>query len=279
MIECAELKHLVAAALSGWVLLCAATAGAQTADGASEGRVPVGDPTGGAYTPPTTLFVPAAALPSLNVRMTVGAYVQPSGSFDAVRPMVNAELGLGRGFTLGVGTTWFGGDSPNTVDGLTPYAQVRYQLFGRRDGMGWQGGVALTGKRVGWHNGDVEAEASFSLHYRAPRWEAGAQGTFGQSLVDGAEHDLEARAFAAWRPTPALALGVAAQLRVDVGNESPELEAMLRARGLAEADLIGGATASYTFERWQLGMLLGVSTVGLYESAGFIGQGFGSVRF
>ncbi|MBK6534227.1 MAG: hypothetical protein IPF99_33065 [Deltaproteobacteria bacterium] len=155
------------------------------------------------------------------MRMTVGAYVQPAGSFDAVRPLVNAELGLGRGFTLGVGTTWFGGDAPNTADGLTPYAQVRYQLFGRRDGTGWQGGVALAGKRVGWHNGDVEAEASFSLHYRAPRWEVGAQGTFGQSLVDGAEHDLEARAFAAWRPTPALALGVAAQLRVDVGNESP----------------------------------------------------------
>lgn len=251
---------------------------AQTTDAPST-RVPLGDPTGGAYTPPTTLFVPAAALPTLNVRVTVGAYVQPAGTFDAVRPLVNAELGLGRGFTIAVGTTWFGGDPPNTVDGLTPYAQVRYQLFGRRDGTGWQGGVSLTGKRVGWHNGDAELEASFSVQYRAARWEVGAQGTFGQSLVDGEEHDIEARAFAAWRVVPSFALGAAAQLRVDVGNESPEFEAMLRARGLAEVDLIGGAIASYTYERWQVGALAGLSTVGLYENVGFIGQGFGSVRF
>jgi len=270
-------------AMSSWsvlVVLCiSSAAGAQSTDGAPDGRVPLSDPTGGAYTPPTSLFVPAAALPTLNVRMTVGADVQPAGSFDAVRPRLSAELGLGRGFTMAVGTSWFGGDRSSTLDGLTPYAQVRYQLFGNRDGMGWQGGVALTGKRVGWHNGDPELEASFSLQYRARRWEVGAQGTLGQSLVDGAEHDVEARAFAAWRVTPSLAVGLAAQLRVDVGNESPQLEAMLRARGLAEVDMIGGATASYTFDRWQVGALGGVSTIGLYESAGFIGQAFGSVRF
>lgn len=256
-----------------------ATAAAQTADDGAGGRVPLHDVTGGAYTPPTSLFVPAAALPTLNVRLTVGADVQPAGSFDAVRPLVNAELGLGQGFTIAVGSSWFGGDRSSTVDGLTPFAQVRYQVFGRRDGTGWQGGVSVTGKRVGWHNGDAEMEASFSVQYRARRWEVGAQGTFGQSLVDAAEHDVEARAFAAWRVIPSLAVGVAAQLRVDVGAESPALEAMLRARGLAEADLIAGATASYTFERWQVGALAGVSTVGLYENAGFLGQGFGSVRF
>ena len=274
------MKRIVLGSLSTLVLLCASlTAGAQTTDGTPSTRVPLNDPTGGAYTAPTTLFVPAAALPTLNMRVTIGADVQPAGSFDAVRPLVNAELGLGRGFTIAVGTNWFGGDQPNTLNGLTPYAQVRYQLFGRSDGMGWQGGVSLTGKRVGWHNGDAEMEASFSVQYRARRWEVGAQGTFGQSLVDGEEHDLEARAFAAWRVIPAFALGVVAQVRVDVGNESPNFEAMLRARGLAEVDMIGGAMASYTFERWQVGALAGLSTIGLNENVGFIGQGFGSVRF
>jgi hypothetical protein len=274
------MKRIPFGSLSVLVVLCAsATAGAQTTDGTPDTRVPLGDPTGGAYTPPTSLFIPAAALPTLNVRMTVGADIQPIGSFDAVRPLVRAELGLGRGFTVAAGSSWFGGDRSSTIDGLTPYAQVRYQLFGSRDGMGWQGGVALTGKRVGWHNGDAEMEASFSVQYRARRWEVGAQGTFGQSLVDAGEHDLEARAFAAWRVIPSFAVGVAAQLRVDVGNESPALEAMLRARGLAEVDMIGGAMASYTYERWQVGALAGVSTIGLYENAGFIGQGFGSVRF
>jgi hypothetical protein len=259
--------------------LASSSAAAQSTDEVEGTRVPLDDATGGAYTPPTTLFTPAAALPTLNMRVSIGAFVQPVGSFDAVRPAVAAELGLGRGFTLAVGSNWFGGDAASTVDGMTPYAQVRYQLFGARDGMGWQGGVALTGKRVGWHNGDAEVEASFSTQFRARRWEAGAQGTFGQSIVDGAEHDLEARVYAAWRVIPAFALGLTAQLRVDVGNESAALEAMLRARGRADADLIAGAMASYTYERWQFGALAGVSTLGLYANAGFIGQGFGSVRF
>jgi hypothetical protein len=273
------MKRIALVTSSLLIVLASSTAAAQSADETANARVPLDDPTGGAYTPPTTLFIPAAALPTLNVRVSIGAFVQPVGSFDAVRPTVAAELGLGRGFTIALGSNWFGGDVANTVDGMTPYAQVRYQLFGARDGMGWQGGVSLTGKRVGWHNGDAELEASFSAQYRARRWEVGAQGTFGQSLVDGEEHDLEARVYAAWRVVPSFAVGLSAQLRVDVGNESPALEAMLRARGLAEADLIAGAMASYTYERWQVGALAGASTIGLYENVGFIGQGFGSVRF
>ena len=268
------MKRGAAFVLAG--LLAGAPAAAEDRD-VSGARVPTGDPTGGAYTAPTTLFVPAAALPTLNVRMTVGADVQPTGVFSPVRPLLNAELGLGRGFTVALGTTYFGGDQPRALDTLTPFAQLRYQLFGRRDGMGWQGGVSLTGKLVGYQGGEAELEASFSLQYRARRWEAGAQGTFGQSLADGDGHDVEARLYAAWRAIPALALGVTAQVRADVGDDAND--AAKAARGIPEVDVIGGAMASYTYERWQIGALAGGSTIGFANGLAFVGQAFGTVRF
>ncbi len=66
------------------------------------------DPTGGAYTAPTSLFVPAAALPTLNARVTLGVDVRSAGSFDPARPSVSAELGLGRGFTVALGSGRWG---------------------------------------------------------------------------------------------------------------------------------------------------------------------------
>ncbi len=272
-----RLRSTVVIALTASTLASNATA--QEADAPGSSRVPIHDPTGGAYTSPAALFVPAAALPALNARVTVGSAIQPAGSFDTMRPQLGAELGLGGGFTAAVGSQWFGGDVARTVNGMTPYVQLRYQLFGAADGMGWQGGTALTGKRVGWHGGDGEVEASFSLQYRTPTWETGIQGTLGQSLVTASEHDVEGRGYLARRVLPSLAVGVAAQVRADVGRESPEAEAQFKARGLAEVDVVSGAIASYTFERFQVGALAGVSTLGLYDRAGFIAQGSGSVRF
>ena len=247
------------------------------------------DPTGGAFTPPTALFTAAAAVPALDVRVIVGADVQPaSGRLDAVRPLLNAELGLGRGFTLGAGTTWFGGDSSNAFNNINPYAQVRYQILGDASGTGPLLGASLAYKRIGDLGGENELEASVSFQYRRARFEAGLQGTFGQSLTNGSERDLEARVYAVGRPTPRLALGVAAQLRGDVGEEcttsdEAACEAEERARLMrmqrAEFDILGGGIASFTYERWQLGALVGASTLGHYNNVGFIAQAFGSVRF
>ena len=259
--------------------LAAGGAFAQSVDAPAAPRVPLDDATGGAYTAPTTLFTPAAALPRFNARVTLGADVQPTGVFSPVRPLITAELGLPAGFTLAAGTTFFGGDQSRVADEFTPFVQVRYHIFGRPDGHGWQVGVSLTGKRVGYNGGDAELEASFQVQYRARRWEVGAQGTFGQSLTEADGHDIEARVYAAWRVIPSLALGVAVQTRADVGEGSPEEEAARAAKGLPELDFIGGALASWTYERWQLGALAGASTIGFANGAAFIGQAFGTVRF
>lgn len=254
-------------------------AAAQSAGDNPSERVPTADPTGGAYTSPTLLFTPAAALPRFNVRITTGVDLQtPSDAFYGVRPLLNAELGLPAGFTLAGGTSWVGGDTLRTADGFSPFAQVRYQLFGNRDGMGALGGVSLTYKRVGYRGGENELEASFSFQYRRPRFEFGAQGVFGQSLEEGEEHDLEARVYGAFRVIPQLALGLSAQVRGDIGQEE---EGVGRARPLGknEFDVIGGAMASFTLGRWQAGALVGASTIGMNERAGFLGQLFGSARF
>ncbi len=272
------MRALAASAALCFASLTAATASAQDAPREPAGRFD--DPTGGAYTSPTPLFTPAAALPSLMPRLSVGADLQTAGALSAVRPFVNAELGLPAGFTLAAGTQWFGGDR-GAADSLTPFAQVRYQLFGRADGMGLLGGVSLTYKRVGYLGGENEVEASYSMQYRTRRFEAGVQGTFGQSLEDGGEHDLEARVYAAARPIPALALGVSGQVRGDIGeeDEAPAAVAARRAAGRSDFDFTGGAIASYTFSRWQVGALVGATTLGLYQQVAFLSQVQGQVRF
>ena len=257
--------------------LLAPAARAQSADAPSQ-RVPTSDPTGGAYTSPTLLFTPAAALPSLNVRITTGVDLQtPSDAFYGVRPLLNAELGLPARFTLAGGTSWVGGDTLSAGDGFSPFAQVRYQIFGAADGLGALGGASLTYKRVGYRGGENELEASFSFQYRRARFELGAQGVFGQSLEEGEEHDLEARVYGAFRVVPQLALGLSAQVRGDVGEE--EEAGRPRLAGRNEFDFIGGAMASFTSGRWQAGALVGASTLGMAERAGLLGQLFGSARF
>jgi hypothetical protein len=247
------------------------------------------DPTGGAFTSPTTLFTSAAAVPTLDVRGIAGTapYLR-DGSYPRISDLHGVAQVLGRGFTLGAGTTWFGGDSSNAFNNINPYAQVRYQILGDASGTGPLLGASLTYKRIGYLGGENELEASVSFQYRRARFEAGVQGTFGQSLNNGSERDIEARVYAVGRPTPRLALGVAAQVRGDVGEEcttsdEAACEAEERARLMtmqrAEFDLLGGAIASFTYERWQLGGLFGASTLGYYENVGLIAQAFGSVRF
>jgi hypothetical protein len=258
------------------VLSLSSTAFAQETSPGSETRFR--DPTGGAYTSPTPLFTPAAALPVWMPRLTVGVDLQTAGNLSAARPLINAEVGLPAGFTLGAGTQWVGGDR-SAIDSITPYAQLRYQIFGNANGVGWLGGASVTYKRIGYLGGENEIEASFSTQYRTSRYEVGAQATLGQSLQDAGEHDVEGRLYAAVRLVPALALGISGQVRGDIGDESAAIEIARRAAGRSEFDFIGGATASYTFSRWQLGALVGASTLGLYENVAFVSQLQGQVRF
>jgi hypothetical protein len=225
------------------------------------------------------LFTPAAALPPLNVRITTGVDVQtPAGARYGVGPLLSAEFGLPARLTLAGGTSWVGGDTLAVRDGFTPFAQLRYQVFGAASGMGPLGGASLTYKRVGYRGGEHELEASFSFQYRRPRFEFGAQGVFGQSLEEGGEHDLEARVYAAIRVVPAVALGVSAQLRGDLGDEA-EARGGARPPGRNEVDFLGGAMASLTAGRWQVGGLAGASTLGMIDRVGLLAQLFGSTRF
>ena len=281
--------RLIPLALVSACIVVASPSRASAQDAAPDRSGRFADPTGGAYTSPTSLFTPAAALPSLMPRLTVGAdfqsYVAPTtpaaNQIDNVRPFVNAELGLPARFTIAAGTQWFGGDRSNAADRITPFAQVRWQFLGAANGLGLLGGASLTYKRVGYHGGENEVEASVSMQYRQARYELGLQGTFGQSITNGDERDIEGRVYAALRPVPALALGVSAQLRGDLGeeDESPATVASRCAAGRSEVDFIGGAVGSFTIDRWQVGALVGATTLGLCDGAAFIGQVQGQVRF
>lgn len=130
---------------------------------------PVEDPTGGAYTSPTLLFVPAAAVPKWNVRAIVSTELQgPSDVHAGFRPGLGAELGLPAGITLGAGTNWVGGDvnpTTNQTDfnlGLSPYFQARLHLYGNADGRGFQLGTSVTYKFVGFEGDPGEAELGVS---------------------------------------------------------------------------------------------------------------------
>ena len=87
---------------------------------------PPDDPTGGAYTTPTLLFTPAAAVPTWNVRIITSLDIQgptpvdklASGACGAnncvgAEPGIGGELGLPGGFTFAAGTVWVGGDPVN----------------------------------------------------------------------------------------------------------------------------------------------------------------------
>src|SRR4029077_17939592 len=80
------------------------------------------DPTGGAYTTPTLLFVPAGALPAWNAKVIAAFDVHGPTPADRLaigtslgfQPSLGGEIGLPGGFTLGAGSAWVGGDTSPT---------------------------------------------------------------------------------------------------------------------------------------------------------------------
>jgi hypothetical protein len=255
----------------------------QTGDvsGKSEERVPTSDPTGGAYTSPTLLFIPAGAVPVWNVRVTVlSEFQSPSESAaganpDAgIRPGLGLELGLPLGFTLGAGTDWVGGDVNVSGQkdfnlGLSPFFQVRFHILGDSGGKGFQLGTSATYKFVGFEGDPGEVELALSGQYRADRFEAGLQAVIGKDFAT-TDADAEAHAYALIRVVPELGLGVAGQVR----------DGIVIQPGETAYDVIGGAIASLTLSRYQVGGLFGGSTIGLNQGQlGALGQLFASARF
>lgn len=235
-------------------------------------------PTGGAYTSPTLLFVPAAAVPVWNARVVLSSELQsPSDVHAGLRPGLGAELGLPAGFTLGAGTNWVGGDVGPTGQtdfnlGLSPYAQGRYQIVGRPDGQGFLLGTSVTYKFVGFEGNPGEAELGLSAQVRQARYELGLQGALGQDFGDSRNHDGELHAYALVRVIPELGLGAAGQARIALAPpaDSPA----------SRYDVVGGALASLTLGRYQIGTLAGASSIGLAQGQlGALAQLFGSARF
>jgi hypothetical protein len=234
------------------------------------------DPTGGAYTSPTLLFIPAAAVPAWNARAIVSTELQsPSEVHAGFRPGLGAELGLPAGITLGVGTNWVGGDiNPNTNQtdfnlGISPYAQARIHLVGDADGRGFQLGTSATYKFVGFEGDPGEMEWAVSAQLRERYWEAGLQAVLGKDFAT-TDADGEVHAYALVRPIPVLGLGAAGQLR----------EGLVYQPGETTYDIVGGGIASLTLGRWQVAALVGGSTIGLAQGqAGALGQLLLTARF
>lgn len=264
-----------------------ATARAQTAPANDQSQTATAtpttpDPTGGAYTPPTLLFVPAAAVPKWNVRAILSTELQsPSDVHAGFRPGLGAEVGLPAGFTLGAGTNWVGGDvDPDTGKtnfslGLSPYAQARFHIYGDADGRGFQLGTAATYKFVGFAGDPGEIELALSAQLRERFFELGLQGGLGQDFGDSNNHDGEVHAYALVRPIPQLGLGAAGQVRMAISPVAGDPNAPA-----SHYDVVGGAIGSLTIDRYQVGTLVGASTIGLDQGhAGALGQLFGSARF
>jgi len=116
-------------------------------------------------------------------------------------------------------------------------------------------------------------EWAVQSQYRKLSYEAGIEAVIGKDFATVAS-DGEVHAYAVYRPVPSLAVGAASQLRFAIvqppGGPQPF------------GDVIGGAIASYTRGRWQLGALAGESTVGLAVGstvhAGALGEIFGTAR-
>lgn len=236
------------------------------------------DPTGGAYTPPTLLFIPAAAVPKWNVRVIASSEVQAPADVDAAfRPGLGVEVGLPIGITVATGTTWVGGDvnTNNQTDfnlGISPYFQARLHIFGTPDGRGFQLGTSLTYKFVGFEGDPGELELAFSAQYRHRYFEVGLQGVLGQDFADADGHDAEIHAYAVGRPIERLALGVAGQMRIAIAPPQDSTDSTY--------DVIGGGIVSVTFDRYQIAALGGASTLGLAQgSVGGLAQLFATARF
>jgi hypothetical protein len=234
------------------------------------------DPTGGAYTTPTLLFVPASAVPTWNVRVIASTELQsPSDVHAGFRPGMGGEVGLPAGFTIGAGTNWVGGDiNPGTgrTDvslGLSPYFQGRFHILGDSDGRGFQLGTSATYKLVGFAGDPGEAELALSAQYRMARYELGLQAVLGKDF-GSADADAEAHAYALYRVIPQLGVGAAGQARRTLVSQPGE----------SSYDVIGGAIASLTLGHYQVGALAGASTLGLAQGhAGGLGQLFATARF
>jgi hypothetical protein len=240
------------------------------------GRVPTDDPTGGAYTSPTLLFLPASALPVWNVRAIASTELQgPSDVHAGFRPGLGMELGLPAGFTIAAGTNWVGGDvNPNTGNpdfnlGISPYFQARLHVAGASDGRGFQLGTSATYKFVGFEGDPGEMELALSAQYRMPQYEVGLQAVAGKDF-GSTDSDAEVHAYALYRVIPQLGVGAAGQARIAIVSQPGE----------NAYDAMGGAIASLTLGRYQVGALAGGSTLGLAQGhVGALGQLFGTARF
>jgi hypothetical protein len=274
-----------------WAMVCAAAALLAPVDAKADPstsdtnppseRVPTNDPTGGAYTSPTLLFIPAGALPAWNVRATVlTEFQRPYQSTDApnpdagFRPGAGVELGLPAGFAVAAGTNWVGGDvnAAGQKDfnlGLSPYFQARYHIFGDRSGQDFQLGTSVTYKFVGFEGDPGEMEFAFSAQYRRPRWEAGLQAVIGKDFAT-TDADAEAHAYALYRVIPMLGVGVAGQVR----------DGLVIQPGEISYDVVAGGIVSFTVNRYQIGGLFGATTLGLDQGHfGGLGQLFANARF
>jgi hypothetical protein len=237
------------------------------------------DPTGGGYTSPTLLFTPAVAVPKWNVRVIASTELQsPSDVHAGFRPGLGGEVGLPAGFTLGAGTNWVGGDVNTTTNktdfnlGLSPYVQGRFHILGDANGQGFQLGVSAVYKFVGFEGDPGETELGLSAQYRRSRYELGLQAVVGQDFGDVNHRDGEAHAYAVYRVIPQLALGAAGQARVALSHSANDPSSTY--------DVVGGGLASLTIDRYQVGALGGVSSIGLAQGQiGGLGQLFGTVRF
>jgi hypothetical protein len=254
---------------------------AQQHDEAAPPRVPIDDPTGGAYTSPTLLLTPAGAVPVWNVRITASSEFQgPSQSSNeptadaSIRPGLGVELGLPLGITAAAGTNWVGGDVDENGAkkfslGLSPFFQARLHLYGDKGGQGLQLGTSVTYKFVGFDGDPGEMEIALSSQYRRSSWEAGLQAVGGKDFAS-TDADVELHAYALYRVIPNLGLGAAAQGRYGVVTEP----------GASRYDTMGGGLVSWTVERYQLGALIGWSTINLDQGHfGALGQLFASARF
>jgi hypothetical protein len=237
------------------------------------------DPTGGAYTTPTLLFIPAGAVPEWHARVITSLDLQgptaadrlASGTALGFQPGLGGEIGLPFGFTIGAGTNWVGGDtSPTPVSGgISPYLQARYHIAGDADGFGFQLGTSATYKFVGFQGDPGELEIAVSGQYRHHRFEVGVQGVLGKDFAT-TDADGELHVYALYRVIPELGLGAAGQGRLGLVSQPGE----------NTYDVIGGAIASLTLGRWQLGALGGESTVGLNQGqVGGLAEVFGTARF
>jgi hypothetical protein len=256
-------------------------------------ETPPDDPTGGAYTPPTLLFTPAAAVPTWNVRVITSLDIQGPAAPDKLAtgtcgnnacagllPGIGGELGLPGGFTFAAGTVWVGGDTVDYRGAVSPFFQLRYHISGNKNGQGLQLGTSATYKFVGFGTNQGmpgqdpgEMELAFSSQYREAAYEVGLEGVIGKDFATVAA-DGEIKAYAVYRVIPRLAIGAAAQLRLAIvqppGGPQPF------------GDVIAGGIASFTYGRWQFGALAGMSTVqlnvGSTVNAGALAEVFATAR-